>query len=80
MDKNRRLQALEKQAGSISGTPGIEVDMIAEAWAGRYEPAALREIIKIARTGDSTDLADELQAAYDHNQAKREVIAEVTKM
>jgi hypothetical protein len=68
MDKNRRLEALEKQAGSITGTPGIDVDLIAEAHAGGYEPAALREIIKIARKKGFNDLGDELQAAHDRHQ------------
>ena len=45
----KRIERLEAQAERISGTPGIEVDLVAEAWAGSYEPAALRSIIGICR-------------------------------
>ena len=63
MDKQRRLEALEKQVGRISGTPRIEVDLIKESWAGSYEPDALKMIIKIVRKKGSVELANELQAA-----------------
>jgi hypothetical protein len=68
MDRQRRLEAIEKQAGRISGTPGIEVDFIEEAWAGSYEPAVLKMIIKISKRKGTNELFDELKAAFDHHQ------------